>query len=174
MVRTMYGSIRLMVACTSLTRCIKGLTGKGDPEIQQDGQHLYYVSPDRQELRRVDENLVKPNGIVGTPDGKHLYVADPGDKKTYLYDIEQGGDLSNRRLFVSMGSDGMVTLDNEGNLYITREGVRVFNQQGDQIELIEVPESPSNVVFAGSRQENPIYNCQEISLWDKNARTGRS
>ena len=31
-------------------------------------------------------DLKQPNGIIGTPDGKTLYVADIGAKKTYAYD----------------------------------------------------------------------------------------
>jgi gluconolactonase len=120
-----------------------------DPEMQQDGEHVYYLSPDRKKLTRVDENLVKPNGIIGTPDGKKLYVADIGDKKTYVYDINADGTLSNRKLFCEMGSDGM-TIDNKGNIYLTGRGVTVFNPKGEQIEHIPVEANwTANVCFGG-------------------------
>ena len=55
---------------------------QGRPRIP--GQHLYRL--DRNGAATVvDSNLVKPNGIVGTPDGKILYVADIRDGKTYRY-----------------------------------------------------------------------------------------
>jgi len=121
-----------------------------DPEMKQDGEHLYYLSPDRLRLFRVDENLVKPNGIIGTPDGKKLYVADIGDDKTYVYEIEEDGYLKNRQLFVEMGSDGM-TIDNRGNVYLTgKKGVTVFNAKGDQVGHIPVDEDwTANVAFGG-------------------------
>jgi len=121
-----------------------------DPEMKQDGEHLYYLSPDRLRLFRVDEKLVKPNGIIGTPDGKKLYVADIGDDKTYVYDIEEDGYLSNRQLFVEMGSDGM-TIDNRGNVYLTgKKGVTVFNRKGEQVAQIPVDEDwTANVAFGG-------------------------
>jgi gluconolactonase len=120
-----------------------------NPEMQQDGEHLYYLSPDRTKLIRVDENLVKPNGIIGTPDGKKLYVADIGDKKTYVYEINKDGTLSNRKLFTEMGSDGM-TIDNKGNIYLTGRGVTVFNPKGEQIEHIQVEANwTANVCFGG-------------------------
>ena len=120
-----------------------------NPEMQQDGEHLYYLSPDRTKLIRVDENLVKPNGIIGTPDGKKLYVADIGDKKTYVYEINKDGTLSNRKLFTEMGSDGM-TIDNKGNIYLTGRGVTVFNPKGEQIEHIPVEANwTANVCFGG-------------------------
>lgn len=121
-----------------------------DPEMQQDGEHLYYLSKDRMQLFRVDENLVKPNGLIGTPDGKKLYVADIGDNKTYVYDIEEDGYLRNRKVFCEMGSDGM-TIDYRGNIYLTGKGVTVFNPKGEQIAHIPVPENwTSNVIFGGT------------------------
>ncbi|MFD2200660.1 SMP-30/gluconolactonase/LRE family protein [Shivajiella indica] len=126
---------------------------KRDPEMQQDGEHLYYLSPDRLQFFRVDETLVKPNGLIGTPDGKKLYVADIGDNKTYVYDIEEDGYLKNRRLFAEMGSDGM-TIDNRGNVYITGKGVTVFNPKGEKIAHIPVPENwTANVVLGGTERK---------------------
>lgn len=120
-----------------------------NPEMQQDGEHLYYLSPDRKTLVRADDQLVKPNGIVGTPDGKKLYVADIGDSKTYVYDINPDGSLSNRKLFAEMGSDGM-TIDTKGNIYLTGRGVTVFNSLGEQIEHIPVDAGwTANVCFGG-------------------------
>lgn len=121
-----------------------------DPEMQQNGEHLYFLSADRVQLFRVDETLVKPNGVVGTYDGKKLYVADIGADKTYVYNIEEDGYLTDKQLFVEMGSDGM-TIDHRGNVYLTGNGVTVFNSKGDQIAQIPVDEKwTSNVVFGGT------------------------
>ena len=62
---------------------------KHDP-MPQDGQHVYFLSADGKQLMRVADDLQKPNGIIGTPDGKTLYVADIGAGKTYRYDIAAG------------------------------------------------------------------------------------
>ncbi|MBN2594829.1 MAG: SMP-30/gluconolactonase/LRE family protein [Sedimentisphaerales bacterium] len=121
-----------------------------DPSMQQDGQHVYYLTPGRKKLIRVTEDLVQPNGIIGTPDGKKLYVADIGDRKTYVYNIEPDGILSGKKLFCSMGSDGM-TIDNEGNIYLTGRGVTVFNPAGEQIEHIPIDSGwTANVTFGGA------------------------
>lgn len=118
------------------------------PEIQQDGEHVYYLSADKTELFRVAEDLTKPNGIVGTPDGKYLYVADIGAKKTYKYEIREDGYLTNKTLFCEMGSDGM-TIDDRGNIYLTGDGVTVFSKSGEKIAHIPVPKKwTANVVFA--------------------------
>jgi gluconolactonase len=120
-----------------------------DPEMQQDGEHVYFLDPAANRLFRVDENLIKPNGIIGTPDGKNLYVADIGDNKTYIYDINEDGTLSGRRLFANLGSDGM-TIDNKGNIYLTGKGVTVFNKDGEKIAHIPVDKGwTANICFAG-------------------------
>src|SRR4051812_34694246 len=106
---------------------------------EQDVQGVYYLTPDRKTLTRVVDDLKQPNGIIGTPDGKTLYVADIGAGKTYAYDVEGDGKLANKRLFCKLGSDGM-TIDAEGNVYLTGKGVIVFDRTGKQIEHIAVPE----------------------------------
>ncbi|HZV06661.1 MAG TPA: SMP-30/gluconolactonase/LRE family protein [Gemmataceae bacterium] len=116
---------------------------------EQDREAVYYLDPDHKTLTRVADDLRQPNGIIGTPDGKTLYVADIGASKTYAYDIADDGALKNKRLFCAMGSDGM-TLDSEGNVYLTGRGVTVFDKSGKKIEQIAVPELwTANVCFGG-------------------------
>jgi sugar lactone lactonase YvrE len=62
------------------------------------GQSLN-IPADGKEVRRVEETLVDPDGIIGSPDGKTLYVADIGDRKTYAYAIQPDGSLADRKLF---------------------------------------------------------------------------
>ena len=131
-----------------------------NPAMQQDGQHVYYLTPGRKKLIRVTEDLVQPNGIIGTPDGKLLYVADIGDRKTYVYNIEADGTLSGKKLFCSMGSDGM-TIDNEGNVYLTGRGVTVFNPAGEQIEHIPIDAGwTANVTFGGADRHTLFITAQ--------------
>lgn len=117
--------------------------------MEQDGQHVYCFDPTTKELKRVAGDLTQPNGIIGTPDGKKLYVADIGARKTYVYNIQPDGSLADKKLFCEAGSDGM-TLDEEGNLYLTGRGVMVFNKEGKQIEQIKIDEPwTANVSFGG-------------------------
>jgi len=132
-----------------------------NPEMQQDGQHVYYLTPDHKKVIRVDDKLVQPNGIIGSPDGKLLYVADIGDRKTYVYDIQPDGSLINRKLFTSMGSDGM-TMDEQGNIYLTGRGVTVFNPKGEQIEHIPVEAGwTANVCFGGKDMKTLFITASE-------------
>src|SRR6266699_1988255 len=115
----------------------------------QGTEQVYFLSADRKTLKRVTTDLAQPNGIMGTPDGKTLFVADIKAGKTYAYDIQLDGGLTHKRLRCELGSDGM-TLDTQGNLYLTGKGVTVFDKSGKQIEHIDVPESwTANVCFGG-------------------------
>jgi gluconolactonase len=119
-------------------------------QMPQDGQHVYFFEPSTKKLVRVVDTLKQPNGIIGTADGKTLFVADIGDRKTYRFDIQPDGSLTNKKLFCELGSDGM-TIDSEGNLYLTGRGVSVFDPTGRKIDQIEVPESwTANVCFGGA------------------------
>ncbi|MDM8552011.1 SMP-30/gluconolactonase/LRE family protein, partial [Desulfobacterales bacterium HSG2] len=115
----------------------------------QDGEHVYYLTPKRDNLVRVVADMTRPNGIIGTPDGTTLYVADHAAGETYKYEITENGSLSNKTLFASAGSDGM-TIDEEGNIYLTNEnGVQVYDSSGNLTETIAV-DNPTNVCFGGT------------------------
>ncbi len=119
------------------------------PQSEQDVQGVYYLEPKTNRLVRVVDDLRQPNGIIGTPDGRTLYIADIAAQKTYRYDIQKDGTLSNKTLFCDMGSDGM-TIDSEGNVYLTGKGVTVFDPSGKRIEQIPI-NAPwtANVCFGG-------------------------
>jgi gluconolactonase len=113
-------------------------------------QAVYFLTPDHKKIIRIIDDLKQPNGIVGTPDGKLLFVADIGGNKTWSYTINNDGSVSNKMLFCPMGSDGM-TIDENGNIYLTGIGVTIFDKQGNLIGKIPVPESwTANVCFGGS------------------------
>ncbi len=129
----------------------------GNKTMSQDGKHLYFITPYHDSVYRVADDLNTPNGVLGTPDGKTLYVADPGAKKTWKYTIDSidEGTLTDKKLFAEVGSDGM-TLDNKGNLYVTWGTVQVFNPEGKKIGDIEFPERPANICFGG-KKGNTLY-----------------
>lgn len=111
---------------------------------------VYRLAAHGKSLTVAAADFKQPNGIVGDREKRLLYVADIGDKKTYRFTISDSGKLTDRQLFCDMGSDGM-TLDAQGNLYLTGKGVTVFNAAGQKIEHIDVPEKwTSNVCFGGS------------------------
>jgi gluconolactonase len=138
-----------------------------DPNARIAGQHVYFLAPDHKTVEQVTTDLLVPNGVIGTPDGKMLYVGDMGGLTTWAYDIRANGELANKRLFYDRGSEGM-TIDVEGNVYLTKNGVTVVDKTGKKIEQIDVPTgSTSNVTFGGKDHdllfitaENYVYGLK--------------
>jgi len=123
---------------------------KRDPESQQEGRNVFMIKTSGSDPVIVAREMQQPNGIIGTPDGKILYVADIAAKRTYAFDITIDGNLVNKRLFCELGSDGM-TIDEQGNIYLTGKGVTIFNKDGTQIQHLEVPEPwTANITFGGA------------------------
>jgi gluconolactonase len=132
--------------------------------MPQECQAVYYLGPDHKTLSRVIDDLVQPNGIVGTPDGKTLFVADIGGNKTWSYTVNKDGSLSNKTLFCEMGSDGM-TIDTQGNLYLTGTGVTIFDRGGKQIGYIKVPENWTANVCFGSPDMKSLFITASKGLY---------
>jgi gluconolactonase len=132
--------------------------------IEQDCRAVYYLAPGHKELVRVVGDMQQPNGIIGTPDGKTLYVADIDGNKTYAYDINADGSLAGKRLFCELGSDGM-TIDNEGNVYLTGHGVTVFDKTGKQIEHIDVPEDWTGNICFGGKDRHMLFITASKSIY---------
>ncbi|MAW94214.1 MAG: gluconolactonase [Rhizobiales bacterium] len=129
-------------------------------EKEIEAEQVYLLTPEG-DLRIAATDFVKPNGIIGTPDGKTLYIADIGANKTYVFDIADNGDLIKKRLFVEQGSDGM-TLDSKGNVYLTGKGVTIYDQQGTKVQHIAIPKDwTANVTFGGKDRKTLFITAQQ-------------
>lgn len=106
----------------------------------------------------------QPNGIIGDAKNRLVYIADIGDKKTYRFKVADSGELTGRTLFCEMGSDGM-TLDDNGNLYLTGKGVTVFASSGEKIDHIDVPEGWTANVCIGGRERKTLFITASDSLY---------
>ena len=115
---------------------------------EQDGEHVYHLAPDGA-LTRAATGFTRPNGIIGSADGRTLYVADIGAGRTYAFPILGAGALGERRLVIEQGSDGMA-LDDRGNLYLTGAGVTVVDAgSGAVVARLAEDRRASNVTFVG-------------------------
>jgi gluconolactonase len=145
-----------------------------DAVKNQPGRTVYYISPKGEMTRIVEPNeFAMPNGVILSPDGKTLYINNTydneswypvnTDKDNYIwaYDVNEDGTISNGRQFArlfltenvldrqgrSTSADGMA-IDKKGNLYVaTYYGVQIFNQEGDFIGMINLPNFPVSLCF---------------------------
>jgi gluconolactonase len=131
------------------------------PDPQIGGEKLYYLAKGKKESVLVDKEAKKPNGIIGTPDGKYLYVADMGKKAVIKYEIGADGALSNPQPFAEEVIDGM-TIDKQGNIYMAGKGISIYSPAGKKIGQIEVPAKwTANVCFGGKNRDTLFITASE-------------
>jgi gluconolactonase len=115
-----------------------------------DFNGVYHVSPDGKVS--LVTKMTRPNGVALTPDGKTLYVDDTTDRKVLAFDLDEQGNTSNERVFLS-GLDGFpdgLRVAANGNVYIATGPVVVYSPQGKLIRTIVLPEIAANLEFGGS------------------------
>lgn len=141
----------------------------GGRPMQLDRESVYRVDPKAgggwQAAVRVTLDTVRPNGILVSPDGRTLYVAEsprPPETRRQLraYPINTDGTLASHQVLHDFGPhrgiDGMC-LDSEGNIVATagfrQSGpgpmIYVFAPNGRVLETHPVPvDRPTNCTFA--------------------------
>jgi gluconolactonase len=117
--------------------------------MEMKEEAVYYVTADGKTARIIDD-LVRPNGIALSPDGKTLYVVDNGTSLFYRYPVLAPGKIGQgERIAYTPGPDGM-SVDKQGRLYVTgMEGVLVLEPDGKWIGVIASAEQPANCTFGG-------------------------
>lgn len=123
----------------------------GGPGENQEsgGLQVYYISPDGKTVTRATNDLVAPNGLIGTPDNRILYITDPGAKKTWSYKINNDATLTDKKLFCDQFTDGF-KLDEKGNLYFSGDaGVTIYSPAGQKIEEIPLSGRCASLTFGG-------------------------
>ncbi len=132
------------------------------PGSQLEGQYVFFFRPvpdgirARVILKPVATDLKVPNGIVGSPDGKYLYIGDLGLNETIRYRIQPDGSLADKTVVCPLGSDGM-TLDAKGDIYLSGNGVTIFDPEGKKIGHIDVPEPWVGHVCFGGRDHKMLF-----------------
>jgi gluconolactonase len=142
---------------------------------------VYYIPPGEKPIR-IEENMIRPNGIQLGRDEKTLYVSDSNGIHVIAWDIQPDGLVRNRRNFgtlegrskrdnglggIKTFADGM-TIDNEGRLYVaTGAGIEVLSPQGQHVGTIPVrcpPGDCQNVAFSGPEKKT-LYIAGAGSLY---------
>ena len=133
------------------------------PEIT--AQKVYYLPAGKHAMVRVvADDVTKPNGIVGSADGKYLFVADIQRSKTFRYSIAANGSLSGQKELIGHGSDGM-TLDEKGNIYLTGNGVFIYSPAGELISHIEVKEPWTGNVCFGGKDRSTLFITASTAVY---------
>lgn len=120
----------------------EGLT---DPEKEIAFQGVYKMDKNGK-ITLQDDAITQPNGLAIFPDKKTMIVSstDGPDRGWFLYDIDNDGNLKNKRVFYNVanekgmgGCDGL-KVDKSGNIFATGPGgIWIFSNKGKLIGKIK-------------------------------------
>lgn len=139
----------------------------GDDPRDLDFEGVFLVHADGK-VEIATSEVEKPNGVIVTPDGTFVYVADnnPNGKRQLLrFGIKSTGVLGGKKVMFDFGNgrgiDGM-TLDKEGNIYATagtgdKAGIYIFSPEGQHLAFIATPGDPTNCVFGAGEKSKTLY-----------------
>lgn len=145
----------------------------GNEPRELDFEDVLRVDPDGT-VTRLETGALKPNGLVVSPDGKTLYVADNGGKRRVLLacSLDENGNTKPGKVLYDFaegrGIDGM-TVTTDGHIVATagkdeKSGIWVFTPEGKLQGIIPTPEASANCEFGGP-DGNVLYIMAGVSLY---------
>jgi gluconolactonase len=141
---------------------------KENPTPPASTPGVYYISAEGA-VKRIANDIKRPNGIQLSTDEKVLYVANTDGEYILAYDVAADGSVGNKINFaklagwgktetgeLSSGADGLA-VDAKGRLYVASSaGIEVFSDKGDALGVIPLPKKPQNLAFAG-KDKKTLY-----------------
>lgn len=137
-----------------------------DPDWKTNVGQLWRIETDGKPVL-LETGMGTTNGIELSPDEKTLYLNESVQLNVWKYDVDEKGNISNKKLFYKFndfGLDGM-KCDKKGNLYITRWGkgtIVVLSPEGKFIREISLKgKKCSNLVFGGKKGQTMFVTLQD-------------
>jgi hypothetical protein len=93
-------------------------------------------------------DLIRAFGLQRARPGDRVCLTSEAEVATWSALVGEDGGLSDLRLFVNQGGEGVAT-DAEGNVYLAAGEIHVYDPSGAPIETIAVPGRPVQLVFGG-------------------------
>jgi len=106
--------------------------------------------------------LLQSSNLAPFVPGDESYITSEDDGKTYRAKLDAEGRLSTS-VFAERGGTSVVR-DNAGNVYIACGQVYVYNPDGKQIGVLEVPERPGSLALGGP-DKRTLYIGARTSIY---------
>ncbi|MEJ2647340.1 MAG: glycosyl hydrolase family 28-related protein [Sedimentisphaerales bacterium] len=91
--------------------------------------------------------LVQSSNIAAFSPGDKFYVTSEDDGKTYRVKLNKNETLD-YYVFAERGGTSVIE-DSAGNVYVASDQVYIYNRDGEQIGVLELPERPGSLAFGG-------------------------
>lgn len=129
---------------------------------------VYRVDQGSGEVRRVADGFSGPNGVVFSLDERQLFVSDTRARHIRVFDVREGGFLSEGRVFAEAPRSGFdnIRFDDQGRLWAAAlgDGVHCYDPDGTLIGRLLVPEPVSNLTFGGPKN-NRLFITATTSVY---------
>jgi gluconolactonase len=143
-----------------------GIIFCSDPNWKESKGQIWRVNQSG-EAKLVMPDMGTTNGIEVSPDNKKLYVNESVQRNVWQFDIDNEGNLSNKKLLIKFedgGMDGM-RCDAKGNLYITRHGkgeINIVSPEGKILQIVKTKGlKTSNICFGGKDGKTCYVTLQD-------------
>jgi sugar lactone lactonase YvrE len=108
-------------------------------------------------------DVLRAFGLIKAVPGQRVYVSEESQQETYTAVVDERGQLKDLKLFLPRGGEG-VAVDADENVYLADGHIRVYDRSGREIDVIEVPERPQQIVFGG-RDGRTLFIAARSSLY---------
>jgi sugar lactone lactonase YvrE len=154
--------------------CPSGVQGI---EVLSQQRPWQYISPDHSVFipagndfvqglitRRIKKaDILLAPGLAPAMPARPFYVTDGHEQKTYKGNVTATGTIGDTKLFAEEGGESLAQ-DEEGNVYLAAGQVLVYSPGGKQVERIDIPERPIDLVFGGE-DRSTLYILTRTSLY---------
>jgi sugar lactone lactonase YvrE len=137
----------------------------------------YFVSPDGKSVLPVGRDFlegatswgikssptIRSFGLAPATPGRPFYITEESGDTTWAADVQPDGSLQKFRLFANCGGENVAS-DANGNVYIAAGQICVYDRTGKQIDTIDVPERPVQILFGGADRKT-MYIAARSSLY---------
>jgi sugar lactone lactonase YvrE len=106
--------------------------------------------------------LLQSCGLAPFAPGEQRFLTSEDDARTWQVALDKDAKLTSK-LFCDRGGSGVID-DSAGNVYVASSQVYIYDKEGRQTGILEVPERPSSLVLAGPDKQT-LYITARGSLY---------
>lgn len=119
---------------------------------EQDGSHVYRVTPDGTVERMIDD-FDRPNGIAFSADGSRLLVGDSARRHLRAFALTESGVSGGEAIAdCPQGTFDGFRVDTADRIWAgSGRGVEVLAADGTSLAVLRVPQTVANLCFGGPR-----------------------
>jgi gluconolactonase len=138
-----------------------GLEGR-EPDLEFSG--VYSIAPDGK-VSLLVKDFNRPNGIGLSPDQKTLYVSDVAKGHIRSFPVNDDGSIDEGKIHCDVQNPDGMAVDEKGNIWTSsRQGIQVFDPEGNHLTTIEFPQVPANCGFGGE-DNSTLYVTARTGLY---------